>query len=114
MRLVLLLVALFFVPGTFAASVHSTLTCDSKMGFVTAGKGKFHTYSAGNYNFPLKQVASLTVLENNRELVRFYPLPSMTSVVLNKSYNVKTDEKSYWKFFGPHQELKISCVVKIL
>lgn len=118
MKLVLLLISVLVVQGIVkeasAAAERSTLTCNAKVKFVTAGKGRFRTYTAGEYNFPLKEVASLTVLENDKERVRFYPWPAMASVVVDKTYHVKTDEKSYWKLFGPKKELKIACTVKVL
>lgn len=89
------------------------LACDSKVHFVISGHGHRKAYASGFHQIALKDVELLTVLENSKNIAKLYPQAGLDSVVLNKDFAVKTDDRSYWSLYGQKdKEVKLSCELK--
>ena len=113
MKKIITLLIFLAYQCSFAFVNPNVLACDSKVHFVISGHGHRKAYASGFHQIALKDVELLTVLDNSKDVAKLYPQAGLDSVVLNKAFAVKTDDRSYWNLYGQKDKaIKLSCELK--
>lgn len=115
MSMIHFLFFIFAAKSTFAFVDPHSIRCNSSTPFSVQMNGQEKKYSAGKYELPLRDVKVLTVYSaakksaDDKKIAKLYPISGIDSVLLDKTYKVSTDARTFWVLSNSAGKEQIHC-----